>query len=676
MKMFSGFFKEIAEQGERLFLWAPVLLGAGIGLYFSLEQEPPLWLGTAGFLSLFAPAMLFRKRRAFFIVFFGLSLVTAGFATAQIRTALVAAPVLKKKMAPVMLSGRVMDISQQPKGGRLLLEDVKIDRLAAQETPQRVRLSFRGDVEWPQAGDEIRILAGLSPPSPPVAPGSYDFQRHAWYGRIGAFGYPLGKIEITHVGKPGAENFFENLRQKIDARIRAHIGEGSAAGIASALLTGERAGISEDDLESMRRSGLFHLLSISGTHMAILAGFVFFLIRGGLCLSERIALNWPVKKIAALATFPVIFFYLILVGAPVPAQRSVIMTSVVLLAIVADRLAFNMRIVALSAFLILLFLPENLVSPSFQLSFAAVAALIACYESLRSHHFFGHDSFALRFLSYFAGIALTSLVASAATAPFVLYHFQNVSFFWGVLANMAAVPLTAFIIMPAGFIACLMMPFGLDAWLLGISAFGIDKMLDVAHFTGGFESSLFLFKAWPLAALVLITLGGLVLTLWSGRWRFSGMIFIATGALIALSAPVPDIFVSGDAKLFAVRGQDGLHLSSRRSGKFMAENWVHMIGNEEAAGYWPAEEIGLFCDSQSCIYQDSIAFVRDPLALEEDCRRADIIISAAPVKIPCQAKTVIDRYDLWRDGTHTIYLGDPVKIRSVNGYRGQRPWVY
>lgn len=677
--MFKVFYEEFMSQGERLFLWVPVLLGLGIGTYFSLNAEPPFWVGSVGFLLFVLPAVVFRKHRGAVFALTAFALVCLGFASAQIRTELVAAPVLEKKKAPVMLEGRVADISRLPKGGRLLLEDVRIENLVPDGTPQRVRLSFKSDIDWPQAGDRVRLLAGLSPPSPPVAPGAYDFQRYAWYERIGAFGYPLGKIEVMQKAMPSAANFFENLRQSMEARIRRHLGDGSVSGITSALLTGERADISEDDLESIRRSGLYHLLSISGTHMAILAGFVFFLIRGGLCLSQWIALNWPVKKIAAAATFPVIFFYLILVGAPVPAQRAVIMASIVLLAVVTDRLAFNMRLVALAALGILLFLPENLVSPSFQMSFAAVVALIACYEALRGRIFQGTESAFKRAMAYFGGIALTSLVASVATAPYVLFHFQNVSFFWGILANMAAVPLTAFIIMPAGFIACLLMPFGLEGWLLKVAGFGVDKMLQVAHFTGGFESSVVFFRAWPVEALIVLTFGGLALALWSGKLRFSGLAMIALGVFLAVSAPVPDILVSDDGKLFAVRNEKGVFLSSARSGKFVAENWVHLLGYSEPAGYWPtqgrADAIDMVCDSQSCIYNSHIAFAKDPLALEEDCARVDLLVSSEPVRISCAAETVIDRFDLWRNGAYAIYLGDPPLLQSVAGQRGQRPWT-
>lgn len=678
MKILSTFLDELAGQGERLFLWAPVLLGLGIGIYFSLGVEPPLWLGPSAFLLTAVPASVFRKHRPAFFCPLAAAFLSLGFASAQIRTVWVAAPVLEKKIAPAMVSGRVTDIAHLPKGGRLLLEDVVIEKLDPTNTPRRVRLSFKSDIQWPQAGDRIQVLAGLSPPSPPVAPGAYDFQRHAWFEQLGAFGYPLGKIAVVAPANAETEGTFENLRQSMEARIRAQLGDGSAAGIASALLTGERADINDTDLESIRRSGLYHLLSISGTHMAILAGFIFFLIRGGLCLSQRIALNWPVKKIAALATFPVIFFYLILVGAPVPAQRAVIMTSVVLLAIATDRLAFNMRIVALAALVILLFLPESLVSPSFQMSFSAVVALIACYEALRGRALSGRESAFRRALAYFGGIALTSLVASLATAPFVLFHFQNVSFFWGILANMAAVPLTAFIIMPAGFIACVLMPLGLEAWPLKIAGFGIEKMLDVARFTGGFDSSLVYFKAWPVEALAVMTFGGLMLALWSGWWRFSGIAILFVGIAMAVCAPVPDILVSDDGKLFAIRSEKGLYLSTGRGGKFVAENWAHLAGTQEPAGVWPAQgraaDIDLACDTQSCIYNKRVAFVRDPLALEEDCQHAVLVVSAVPVRIPCNAKGVIDRFDLWRNGAHAIYL-DGLEIRSVNAYRGRRPWT-
>ena len=679
-----------AAERHRLFLWAPVFFGAGSGLYLTLPVEPIGWAAPAA-AGLFAPAaLLLRRYTAPALGLAALALLAAGVAAADWRTERVRAPVLANPIGPTAVSGRVVWVGAGDGPQRYLLDHVRIEGLAPAETPAQVRLSVRSTGPETRAppGSWLSARASLRPPPPPSQPGAWDFARQAWFQRIGAVGFAYGAP--TPMAAPSGQDrgwlsLLSQVRHWVSARILDR-STPSAGPFAAALLTGDRSAIESSALGAMRDSGLAHLLAISGLHVGLVAGFIFFAIRALLALLEPVALRAPIKKWAAAAALFGAAAYLLLSGMSVPTQRAFVMVGVVLLAIMLDRASLSMRLIAWAALLVLAVAPESLLGPSFQMSFAAATALIATYEAARGvfARLAARGGLALRPLVYGAGVALTSLVAGAATGPFAVYHFNRFADY-GLLANLGAVPITGFWVMPWGLVALLLMPFGLEGLALAPMGWGIDAVVWIARQVAAQPGAVTLVPSMPAAALILIAVGGLWLCLWRSRWRFLGVAIVGAGLLLAGLERRPDILVDGEARVMAVRGEDGqLWLSTRQRGRFVSDMWLRRDGQAETL-IWPkdgagASAAGLRCDALGCIQRRDghlIALVRDPRAYHEDCNRADLVISAVPAWDLCQGpETVVDRFDLWRSGTHALWLEpEGARVESVAQARGTRPWV-
>jgi competence protein ComEC len=479
--------------------------------------------------------------------------------------------------------------------------------------------------------------------------------------------------------------WWAGLRQSVSARILGAL-PGRTGKVATALMTGERGSIPEADLTAMRDSGLAHLLAISGLHVGLVAGLLYFSLRAMLALVPWVALRYPIRKWAAAGAALGAFAYLMLTGATVPTQRAVLMISLALLAVVLDRTAFSPRMVAWAAIAVLAVTPEVLLSASFQMSFAAVFALIAGFEALRDRgvRTVGQRGPAARAGLYVGGIALTSLIAGLATAPFAVYHFNRIAWY-GLAANLVAVPLTAMWIMPWAVVAFILMPFGAERLALAPMGWGIEAMLTVAQGVAAWPGSISLVAAMPTGGLALLTLGGFWLCLWRRPWRLAGIVPLVVGALTVAGNPPPDLLASGDGRLFAVLTPEGeMLLSSGRVRRFDAEVWARQAGEADPET-WPrsgaAADGRLTCDPLGCIYRARdhvVALVQDGRALAEDCAAATVVISREPIRGRTCVGTplVIDRFDLWREGGHAVWLSPAgVRVQSVADWRGQRPWV-
>lgn len=688
-----GAFGRLAElilaERDRWFLWSPVALGVGILVYFGLPAEPPAWPAPAVALAAALAAYLLRRQGGLAVFLLALALIAAGFAAAEQRVRALDAPLLAREVGPGAVEGRIVAVEQREHDAvRLLLDHVRIEDVAPEAAPLRVRITVRAK-QRPTLGpgDWVNLWAVLAPPSGPVAPGSFDFAREAYFDRVGASGYALGSPRL--IAPPGAapDGGFalglNALRQRLTERIlRAR--PGAEGAVAAALLTGERGAIPEAALKAMRDAGLAHLLAISGLHLGLVAGLVFLAMRALLAAVEPVALRFPIKKWAAGITILAAFAYLLVSGASVPTQRAFLMTGVVLLAVLLDRTSLSMRLIAWAAIAVLLAAPESLLGPSFQMSFAAVMALIATYEAARGGlaRWQASARFGFRPVIYLAGVALTSIVAGLATAPFSAYHFDRIADY-GLLANLAAVPLTAFWVMPWGIASFLLMPLGWEGLALAPMGWGIGAILWVARTVASLGGAVTLVPAMPNAALLLMVAGGLWLCLWRRRWRVLGVGALAAGIALAPFADEPDILVDGSGKLFGVvTAEGGLALSSKRRARFAAEIWLRRFG-VPAPAPWPEDgasvDGSLACDDMGCIYRANgrtAALVGDEAALEEDCGIADVIVSAVPVRAPCAAPVVVDRFDLWREGAHAVWLGaDAVRVESVAGVQGRRPWT-
>jgi len=694
----------VAER-DRWILWCPVGLGCGIALYFTLPQEPaPEWGVTALVLAALA-GWLSRRNAVLLGLCLCLGLVFAGFSLAQWRTATVAAPVLTEETRALWLTARVLRVEERQTRVRLLLEQPIVEGPRSLPRLERIRLSMASKRLAVEPGDWLRLRAVLRPPSPPVAPGSYDFARRAYFERIGAVGFVLGHAEAAAApaGLAAPPGLFaeisarwERLRQRISQRLRADLG-GQEGAVAAALIVGDRSGLSEATTQNLRDSGLAHLLAISGLHLGLMAGTFFFAMRFVLALIPALALRYPIKKWAAVGALIVAFVYMLLAGATVPAQRAFLMIAIVFLAILIDRNAISLRLVAWAATVLLVLSPELLLSVSFQLSFAAVACLVAAYEQVSAQRRLatagwlgaGEGSWVRTAVRYLGNVGLATVIATLATTPFAVYHFNRLAWF-GLLANLIAVPVTALWIMPLALVTLLLMPLGLEGPVVLLMGLGISLLLWVAETVAGWPGAISLLPSITPIGLGLLVMGGLWLIIWRRRWRWLGVPFVLAGwSTVALHSP-PHILVSQEARLIALLGPDGGYYFNRlRGGRFVRESWLEDQGKEKAAaanrGFDAAGATWLGCDVLGCralLAGRSVALVRQPLAFQEDCRRNDIVISFSPAPETCAAARsppalVIDGGLLEHDKALAIWIeGEEVRLRSVAQMSGRRPWAW
>ncbi len=689
--------EQAALQKDRLFLWLPVFLAFGIGFYFALPSEPPVVLGIFAVAVPFCLAFLLAPQReasrvnyAAWLGVCALLLMACGFLAAQCRTAMVDAPMIVKQTRPLDVEGTIAAIEDlgETEGSRILLSHLKIEKLFPKDTPHYVRLKLRKS-ENIAVGQRVKVLAVLNPPSPPSIPDGFDFQRYAYFKQIGAVGFIFNAPEILQNAPPhGFDAMTEGLRDTIARRVEAAVPY-PQAGVIMALMVGKRAAIDEDNLEAIRDSGLAHMLAISGLHVGLFSAVFFFFSRFIMAAIPGFALRHPIKKYAAVIGMVAAFAYMLLAGSTIPAQRAMMMSGVVFLAIIFDRSAISLRLVALAAFAVLLLAPDSLMSASFQMSFAAVSALIVFYDVLRPYWSRWHTgaSWPRRAALYFLGVCFTTVIASMATAPFALFHFQKLAAY-SLLSNFIAVPLLAFVIMPMAVASLLLMPLGLERFPLSLMSTGVEGMLDIAHWTAALEGSVLHVSQWPAAGLLWIVAGALVIMLVRGKLKALAVLPLSLGVIAIAAAHTPDILVSASHDLVgysAGRGQWAV--STRRREKFIRENWESLYGMEEgAAEGWPAEgqkASGLICGRLGCHVQRGgykIAFSRSPLSLAEDCNWADILVADDPVdKRNCAAGTVIDKFDTWKYGAHGVWLaadGDKaVTVKRVQLLRGHRPWT-
>jgi competence protein ComEC len=358
-----------AEAGAgRLLPWVPVAFGVGIAFYFTADHEPVAWVAAVVAAAFCAAAFLLRRQKIFPVAVM-IAALAAGFATATLRTARIAHGVLARPMYSVQLSGFVEARDIRERTDRFVLRVTQMDAPRSSIKLERVRLSVRKGTA-PDVGSFVELKARLQPPLAPLRPGSYDFARDMFFQGIGASGFVTGAVKTVEPPVAGGmalryAAFMQGLRDAIDARIRTTL-DGDKRAIATALLTGRRDAITTPVNDAMFISGLGHVLSISGYHMAVVAGVVFFAIRALLALFPVLTAGYPIKKWSAAAALAAAAFYLLLSGAEVATQRSFFMTAVVLIAVMVDRRAVTFRTLAVAAMIVLTMAPEALVHPSFQ----------------------------------------------------------------------------------------------------------------------------------------------------------------------------------------------------------------------------------------------------------------------------------------------------------------------
>ncbi len=677
----DGLEAQLEVERERIGLWLPVALGAGIAAWLALPAAA-YWIGlllmlAAGFL---VGLLIGWHGRVGRMVAIGCAVMAAGVLLIWARALWVAAPVLA---APVSTSFAAVVERVEPLPAK---DQVRIIARPQQraDLPPRLRLTLDSDQAAGLVGGEtIGVRARLMPPPTSSLPGGYDFAQRAWFDRIGAVGTVLGDVSYG----PGAGVAAPPLRGRLSAHIHGEI-EGSAGGIAAALVTGDRGAISEADEEAMRRSGLAHLLSISGLHVTAVVGFAFLLTLRLFALSRRIALAGYVLPLAAAAGALAGGAYTLLAGAEVPTLRSFIAALLVLVAFLMGREALTLRLVAAGALIVLLWRPESLAGPSFQLSFAAITAIIALHESRPMRAFLARrdEPWLLRFGRAIAGLLATGLVVEVALAPIALFHFHKAGLY-GALANVVAIPLTTFVIMPMEALALLFDAVGLGAPFWWVAEQALKALIALAHAVASAPGAVATLPVFPPWGFGLAVVGGLWLLLWQTRWRRWGAVPLAIGMAALLAQPRPDILVTGDGKHIAAALPDGGYALLRdRAGDYIRDTLSEAAGVDTPLSAL-ADLDHVECNRDFCRWSHGAGATRRIILASRGrdriegadmiaaCAAADVVISDRWLPRECAARWLtIDRDSLAETGGLALYLGERPEAVATLRVGDAHPW--
>lgn len=667
---------EAADQRGHLFGWTPVFMAFGIAIYFAARVEPqPLTCVVAlgcGVVVFLAQPWLPERGRAWIIA---LALVIGGYGLAGVRANMVAEPVLGfRYYGPI--EGRIIEIDRSGSDAvRLTLDRVVLARMDPRRTPAQVRVSLHGDQGFvdPEPGQVVLMTGHLSPPTGPVEPGGFDFQRMAWFEGLGAVGYTRNPVVLGAEASEGAAGLWiYRQRVAVSRGVQDRL-QGPTGGLAAAIIVGDRSDIDADSLAALRASNLAHLLAISGMHMGILAAFVFGSVRYGLALVPPVALRYNTKKIAAVTAILVAAAYLAMSGGNVSTERAFVQVAVMLVAVLFDRRALTLRAVAMAAVIVLLLRPEALFGPGFQMSFAATTALVAAFSAMRGVSM----DWVPKWLKPIGAVFVSSLIAGLATAPFAAYHFNQIAQF-GLIANLLSVPLMGTLVMPAAVVAAVLASLGLEMVGLWVMDLGLRWILGVAQFIAGLDGSLRHVPTPGPEVLALITLGGLFVVLWRGGVRWAGAAPMALGFLLWQQVDRPVMLVAQSGSLIGVLTQEGRAVSKERGEAFSAGTWLENDGApvEQALAYRRA---GLVEEGRMVWAQVgpvSVVNVRGKTALAAlgGCGGADIVITNQDMR-PQSGCTVYDISRLRETGALAGWVEDgKLRIESARDRTGDRLW--
>ena len=661
--------------------WLVVGFGGGIAAWFTLGR-PDQWaaflcfsaaLGMIGFF--LTPG---RAGRA--LGWLGVAL-TLGCAVAWLRAEQVSAPRLGR---PIVAS---FDARVEAVEALVARDSIRLTlALKDPQLPPRVRVSIDSDAApvGLASGAVLRLRARLAPPPPMALPGTYDFARDAWFKRIGAVGKALGPVEMI---EPGAPGMLDSVRQRLRLHIREQL-PANQSGIAVALVTGDQNSVTEDDADAMRASGLTHLLSVSGLHIAAVVAAAMFASLKLLALSERLALRFNLVLVSAGVAAAAGIGYTLLTGAQVPTVRSCVAAVLVLLGIALGRDAISIRLVAVGALVVLLFRPEAVAGASFQMSFAAVTAIVAIHSTAWGRRIFQRrdEDIFRRIGRSLAAIVLTGLAVEFALIPFALFHFHRAGLY-GVAGNVIAIPLTTFVIMPLEAGALLLDSIGAGQALWWLTGKAIGALLGLAHAIAAAPGAVALMPSMPRWAFGSMVGGGLWLCLWADRVRLLGLLPIAIGGAAALASPTPDILVTGDGRHLVVLGSDGVPLLLReRAGDYMRDLFA------EASGYDGDPDELAAAPFSRCSHDSCVAAIRKGNAewrllatrspariawaeITASCGNSDIVVSDRRLPRGCSPRWLkLDRATLERSGGVAIYLGDEPRVVTVAERVGEHPW--
>ena len=672
MRVLAFLNSQIDKQYGAWFPWIAVGFGIGVALYFSLRFEPNVWVAfVAAVCTIIGVILAVRFRAVIGVVPIFAMTCGVGFSWAALNAHWHEAPRLTfHYYGPIY--GRVIGIDRSGSHAlRLTLDDVLLSDVPFDDTPTRVRVSLHGDQDWfdPMPGQFVGLTGHLSAPNGPVEPRGFDFQRHAWFLLLGAVGYT--RTPVLEMKPPDGARAVDRVRYQISARVAGYLG-GDVGGFAAAVTTGDRSAFSQDGLQALRVSNLAHLLAISGLHMGLLAAFLFGVIRFVLSLWQPLALRLPVKKLAAVAALFGATAYLLLSGASIATQRAYIMAAVALVAVCLDRRALTLRAVAIAALIVMIIRPYSLLSPGFQMSFSATAALVFVFSKIRDLPEIGLKRWQTNVFS----LVLSSFVAGVATAPFAAVHFNQWAAY-GLLANVLAVPAMGTIVIPGAVLAAILAPFGWEAVGLEVMGLGLRWILWVANWVSALDGARIPIVTPQSFVLPLIALAGCWLILWQGAGRIIGVMGLCVAMLAWTQAERPNVLISDQGKLVGVM-QDGKRVLSKAKGQgFVARTWLENDGDsvsqEDAAARGDSSRRPVF---SAPFGPYEVVHLKGKRGFEtfETCATDEILVSDQVVDQMLSCR-IFDRERLLRTGSVALWLTDGKnEIETVAEKRGRRLW--
>ena len=672
----------LEAEREQLPLWVAVAFGGGIAIWFAFGDAVLAPMGLVALAALcLGYGFDFASRIGAALAIGGLCLALGAGDIAW--RAHDAAPETLARPWFGTLTGRVLETEHLPARG---LVRWTIRPVGTEGLPRKIRLNVTADPrsEAVHMGALIRAKARLMPPAGPAVPGAYDFAARAWFDGLGATGSTLGDFQLLRQGD--SESRLDRWRADLSRHVRSRMG-GAPGALGATLATGDRGAIDEADADAMRRSGMAHLLSISGLHVTAVVGAVYLLVSRLLALIAPLALRVPVPLVAAGAAALAALGYTLLTGAQVPTVRACVATLLVLVAMALGRQAISLRLIATGALLVLIVWPQSLTGPSFQLSFAAVTAIVALHEFSAMRAFVarkerGWLSRAWRFV---AALFLTGLVVEIVLMPIAMYHFHKAGLY-GPFANVVAIPLTTFVIMPLEALALLLDGVGLGApaWYLCERALAL--LLGIAHLTASQPGSVATMPSMAPIAFGLSIAGGLMLCLLKTRARLIGLLPLTLGAAMAAATPMPDLLITGDGRHAAFADNAGGIALLRGS----AGDYVRALLGENAGTAREASAIAeapnARCTSDICVVQLSrggrvwtigatrSGYLVPSMELAAFCRRTDIMISDRRLPYSCRPRWLkADRRSLAASGGLSIDLARRT-VTTVAERNGHLPW--
>ncbi|WP_316862625.1 ComEC/Rec2 family competence protein [uncultured Cohaesibacter sp.] len=670
------------EKQNARFLWVTLGLASGAAAYYSLPDEPNFWLLLL--LCVAIGGWIFRRARAgqavFALMLLGAGLL--GLTAASFHGTFQASPILKRSFSSD-ITGQLERIEYRGSAAkpeeRWTVRVERISRLSSDTMPRKLLL-LRKSVDGAfHVGERLKMHAFLTELQEPVYPGGFDYGRYLWARSIGGQGYLARGIERlpTSSNAPFSRavhwwgDRVEQARGDIAHYIRNRI-DGEAGGLAVALAVGKRDFLSRDVQDDLRRSGLAHILAISGLHMALVAMSVFWLTRKAFGFIPGLVLHYPTKQWAALLSLVFATGYLVLSGSSVATVRAFVMTAIFLVSILVGRPAFTMHNLALALVFLVLIQPYGVVEAGMQMSFAATAALIACYDRIRIRSQMGVPLLDRADRSLFGviakgmysigggllGIGLTSVIASLAVLPFSVAHFQQMAPL-GLIANLVAMPVLSLVVMPVGLVSLILSIFGLQSVPLLIVQTGLETIIETARLVSDASNPAYLVvkAGGPFLPFSILALG--VFTIHRRYLAKAAIIPLGLAFIIWWSGPQADLWISQKGTMVAYRDQEGTwqslgsrHMTLEFQSLIRSEGDMRVLGGKSLANKVKddrsAVPIETVCDGEACYASGllqaggeqttlSLAIVRKASAFAEECQRRAILVSKLPIPKSCEA---------------------------------------